>query len=49
LVSLFGKTEINYGMDRFIFWGLFLILGLIVLGYTIWMYLIEHKENNQEK
>jgi len=32
-------------MDRFIFWGLFLILGLIVLGYILWMYWVERKEN----
>ncbi len=35
-------------MDRFIFWGLFAILGLIVLGYTLWMFWIEGKENNQD-
>jgi cbb3-type cytochrome oxidase subunit 3 len=31
-------------MDKFIFWGLFVALGLIVLGYIIWMYWIENKE-----
>jgi len=35
-------------MDRFIFWGLFAILGLIVLGYVLWMYKIEHKEKNKD-
>lgn len=35
-------------MDKFIFWGLFLVLGLIVLGYVLWMYWVERKENKQE-
>lgn len=26
-----------------IFWGLFVVLGSIVLGYMIWMYLIEKR------
>lgn len=26
-----------------IFWGLFVVLGLIVLGYLIWMYLTEKR------
>jgi len=30
-------------MTDFIFWGLFLILGLIVIGYVIWMRWIERK------
>lgn len=28
----------------FIFWGLFLILGLIVIGYVAWMQWIERKK-----
>ena len=28
----------------FIFWGLFLILGLIVIGYVTWMQWIERKK-----
>jgi len=35
-------------MDKFIFWGLFAILGLIVLGYVFWMYRIEQKERNND-
>ncbi len=31
-------------MDRFIFWGLFAVLGFIVLGYFVWMYWIEQKK-----
>lgn len=34
-------------MGKFIFWGLFLVLGLIVLGYTVWMYWIERKEEQE--
>jgi hypothetical protein len=30
-------------MADFIFWGLFLILGLIVIGYVMWMRWIERK------
>jgi hypothetical protein len=30
-------------MSDFIFWGLFLILGLIVIGYVVWMRWIERK------
>jgi len=30
-------------MDRFIFWGLFAVLGGIVIGYIIWMYWVEKK------
>ncbi len=30
-------------MSNFIFWGLFLALGLVVLGYLIWMYWTEHE------
>lgn len=30
-------------MTDFIFWGLFLILGLIVIGYVMWMRWIERK------
>lgn len=30
-------------MDRFIFWGLFAVLALIVLGYVAWMYWIESR------
>ncbi len=30
-------------MTDFIFWGLFLILGFIVIGYLIWMRWIERK------
>ena len=35
-------------MDKFIFWGLFLVLGSIVLGYVLWMYWIERKEKNNK-
>lgn len=34
-------------MDKFIFWGLFLALGLIVLGYVLWMYWIEQKDKRK--
>jgi len=30
-------------MDRFIFWGLFAVLGAIVIGYVVWMYWVERK------
>lgn len=30
-------------MTDFIFWGLFLILGLIVIGYVAWMRWVERK------
>jgi len=30
-------------MDRFIFWGLFAVLGIIVIAYLVWMYWIERK------
>jgi len=30
-------------MTDFIFWGLFLILGLTVIGYVAWMRWIERK------
>ena len=32
-------------MDKFIFWGLFLVLGLIVVGYIFWMWWVEKSEN----
>lgn len=32
-------------MDKFIFWGLFLALGLIVLAYIIWMYWTESQQS----
>jgi cbb3-type cytochrome oxidase subunit 3 len=28
----------------FIFWGLFLVFGLIVVGYLIWMFRLERRE-----
>lgn len=31
-------------MDKFIFWGLFVVLTLIVLGYFIWMLWVERKD-----
>ena len=30
-------------MDKFIFWGLFLMLALIIIAYRLWMYWIERK------
>jgi len=33
-------------MDKFIFWGLFLVIGFIVVGYVIWMYWVN--KNNEE-
>ena len=30
-------------MDKFIFWGLFVVLGLIVVAYIYWMYWVERK------
>lgn len=30
-------------MPGFIFWGLFLILGIIVVGYVVWMRWIDKK------
>ena len=30
-------------MDRFIFYGLFVVLGMIVIAYVLWMYWIERK------
>lgn len=35
-------------MDKFIFWGLFLVLGFIVIGYVLWMYWVERKEKKEE-
>jgi hypothetical protein len=35
-------------MDRFVFWGLFLMFGLIVLGYWSWMVAVERGESRSE-
>lgn len=31
-------------MPGFIFWGLFVCLGVIVISYILWMYTIEKKK-----
>jgi hypothetical protein len=32
----------------FIFWGLFLVFGMIVAGYLLWMYLAERDEDDTD-
>lgn len=32
----------------FIFWGLFLVFGLIVAGYLLWMYMAERDERDPD-
>ena len=32
----------------FIFWGLFLVFGLIVAGYLVWMYSAERGEADRD-
>lgn len=32
----------------FVFWGLFVVFGLIVVGYVYWMITTERKDDNQQ-
>ena len=32
----------------FIFWGLFAAFGLIVVGYVVWMFWIERREQTRQ-
>ncbi len=34
-------------MPGFAFWGLFLIFGLIVVGYLVWMFWVERREPDE--
>jgi len=31
-------------MPGFAFWGVFLVFGLIVIGYVVWMFWVERQE-----
>jgi phage shock protein PspC (stress-responsive transcriptional regulator) len=31
----------------FIFWGLFLVFGLIVAGYVVWMIWVENRDGQE--
>jgi hypothetical protein len=31
----------------FIFWGLFLVFGLIVTGYVVWMIWVENRDGRE--
>ncbi len=33
-------------MPGFAFWGLFLVFGLILVGYVAWMYWVERREGD---
>lgn len=34
-------------MPGFAFWGLFLIFGLILVAYVVWMYWVERGEHDE--
>ena len=32
----------------FIFWGLFLVFGMVVVAYVVWMLWVERREGNRQ-
>jgi hypothetical protein len=31
------------GQPGFVFWGLFLVCAVVVVGYVVWLWWVEHK------